>query len=545
MNQDPDSTSAEARSRARRDQDRAAFTRRRKSLGRTASVGVATFVVASVAVRVIRFVGIFLLSWLLLPEDFSLWALTAACLAFTTIIRDAGVRPLLIRRGYNAYKWANPGFWLSLSSGLVVAVGLIIAARPIAELFGRPNLTWMLIFVGAVAPLPAVIQVPRALLQAQLRFKTTALIDSVTVTLQMLLTILFAWMGMGALSFVLPIPICDAINFAWSTAATRPPIRLNPQFRLWKYMIGNSLRVMSSEFAMRTTLQGDQFVMGMFASPTLHGVYGLSYQVARQPFQLFGKNLTSVLFPSLASLKGVAGRRYTTYLKAIQLVSFATMPICYLQAVLAPSVVPMLLPQRFEPAVPFIVILSIGLAGRMLSAPAISLMSAQGRFKTIMTMAWIYAACFITSGIVGGYVAGAMGITVAVAFNLGVWGYIYQIVAQVGEGSTWSAAIAPTRFGFIGGAIAAAAASVIDALIAGLPPIILLQQAADLTRDTELTIAALAADAARASCVALTFLAVYLGLARRFARESLRAVSSRSRQAMDPIARRVKKKLGR
>ena len=81
----------------------------------------------------------------------------------------------------------------------------------------------------------------------------------------------------------------------------RPRVRLNPQFRRWKYLIGDSIRLMSADVARTVTLQGDIIILGR-VFPGLgsvgHYVYGNS--ISRQSMMLFSRNLDLVLFPTLS-----------------------------------------------------------------------------------------------------------------------------------------------------------------------------------------------------------------------------------------------------
>jgi len=162
-----------------------------------------------------------------------------------------------------------------------------------------------------------------------------------------------------------------------------------------------------------------------------------------------------------------------------------------------------------------------------------------------MVFMWCNAACFIGLAILGGYLAGAMGIATAVAVNMSAWGYISQIVASAADDVPWHEALQPTVFGTFGGAVAAGGGFVVDALIVGTPLIERLRSFATLTGNTEMIVAVLGADALRAVCVGVSFAAIYLSLAACFARPALRATAGRLMQAARPVVYRVKKPVGR
>ncbi len=362
-----------------------------------------------VTAKVLAVVGQIVLARFLGPRKWGLVGLAYTVFGFANLIQQSGVREVLIHRQARFYRWANAGFWMSLTGGLL-AGAIMAAAAPLAAHFYSqgPQFVWLILILAVSAPLSSLAIVPTALLQNQLRFRPLTVVTLMTTIGTFGLAIIFAWRGWGAFSYILPVPIVALANAAWLWAIARPPIRLRPQLRRWRYLIGDSGRTLGAAFFFNVTVQGGVVVLGLFhADDATIGIYTFALVLSLQTTQLLTANFGSVLFPALSQLQGDPPRQQQAFLRAVRCLTLIGVPLCLLQAACSESLLRLLYGTKWMGAVHVLQVLSIAMAVQLANPAAISLLQAQGRFRTVLNLSMGCALLFLVFTVAGAVLGGA------------------------------------------------------------------------------------------------------------------------------------------
>lgn len=392
----------------------AAPANRGVSLGDRTAGGFLWTMVQTMGGKAMRFATHLILGLILMPESFGLFATAASITAFAALVQDAGVRDILIQRQRNFDRWATAGFWLSLFMGVTIGVVVAAAATPLARYwFQKPEVAGLLIVASANFPISALASVPLAKLNAELRFRTIAMITFTETVALSILTVLFAVITTSsetlapyaAYSFVLPWPITSAlrVGLLWRKA----PVRIAPRLHLrrWKHIIGDSFYVIAGSFGGVLLVQSPFLIMGRLMHEREVGYYYFAYRLAAQGIALFGANLRKILFPALSQLQHDPGRQLSSFFRALQLLAFLSLPMCFLQAASIRPLLRVLWDDAWLDSAFTAEVLTIGTAFTMLSFSASSLIQAQGRFGLRFVVAWS-GAIAIT---IGSFIAAVAG----------------------------------------------------------------------------------------------------------------------------------------
>ena len=387
----------------------------------------------TVLVRLVRFGGQLVLAWLLIPEDFGLFALAASLHQFISVLKNAGLRDILIQRESKFHVWANPAFWMSLALGAAGGAIMLIAAPIMGWFFEMPELPLLVQILAVTTLLQSLGQVPTAMLYAQLRFNLAATIEAINSMGLMVLTALFAWMGLGPLSFVLPFLILAILRDVYLWSLLRPGIRLNPQFRRWRYMMGDSARLIGADIAKTAVIQLPTMILGrLYPGSAVVGHYFYGYQLSIQSAWLFARNLDTVLMPSLSKLRLDADRHQKAFLRAVRTISTIGIPLSFLQAAAADPAVRLVLPEKFYPAIPYMVVLSIGMAAQIAVQPASAMLRSQGRFGAFAWISWIQAIMILSLVSLAAWLGSPLIAAATIAALISVFGFIHIWVALWG-----------------------------------------------------------------------------------------------------------------
>jgi PST family polysaccharide transporter len=327
-----------------------------------------------------------------------MYANASSLLALPAVVGQIGVREVLVRSGGSYDRVSGPALSLCVTFGLLASLAMA-ATIPIGWwLYGPSRTLAGMILLFATSALPnTVIHVPTAKLQIQLRFRTLSVLAFVHQTGMILLTMLFAWLGWGAYSFAAPWPIMAVVRLALTWAAARLVPHGGLQISRWGELIGSSLWVLQARAVGTFVMVGDYLLLGIFHKETVVGVYFFAFNLSLQTLSLLAVNLESVLFPTLNQLRGESQRQRTALLSAVGVLSLIGVPMSLVQMALSDPVVRLLFGAEWYSAIPVLEVLSLGMAIRLVGWPAMSLIQAQGRFRTYALLTTGLAATFLVS----------------------------------------------------------------------------------------------------------------------------------------------------
>ena len=406
----------------------------------------------TVAMKVTSLAGQVVLAWLLLEEDFGLYALALTVYGVGSLVHQAGVREVLIHRQASFERWATAGFWLSLTLG-TAAASLIVGLAPIAaRIYDEPGLTPLLWILALGIPLKSLEVVPRTLLQNQLRFAPLALVGLVSNILEVLGAITLAFLGFGALSFVIPKPIVYLMQSGVTWGLARPHLRRGFEFRKWRHLVDHSVLSLVAAFLAMAIMQGDYILLGLLFPAQMVGIYYFAYRLSSQTLSVFNANMAQVLLPALSKYTSDPSRQIAGFLSGLKTMALITVPVCLLQAALAEPVVGILFEERWAEAIPLIQILSVGMAFHAVGGNTGStLLRAQGRFSTLVWVLCVRATVFFLAVGIGAHLGGLEGAAFGVlAFMVSTGAFGFTVAVLPGGGdwlSFWRVILPPLLLG--------------------------------------------------------------------------------------------------
>ena len=374
---------------------------------------------ASALSMFMRFSAIFTqltLAWFLIPEDFGVYAKAATVFTLARLCHKGGIQEVLVKRQRGFRVWANAGFWMMLTFG-VIGSAVTIAIAPLATSFFRTarseELTRLIRVFGLVFPLMAAGGVCRARMQIEMRFKDLAWTGGLYAGFDALLKITLAALGFGAMSFGYGTVIAAAFHLVICWYYAPVPIKLNPQFRRWKYLFGDGVMVVFALFGTWLIEEGDYLVLGRYETDAVVGVYFFAYRIGHNSMTVLTNQLAKVLFPALASVP--SRRRTNAFVRATRLLSLMSIHMCFMIAATASPVFRLAFSARWQGAILLVQIMCSGMALRTLTWPATSLLQAQGRFRTKMLLSFAAVIIFFPAAIAGTLLGSAVGLAITLA----------------------------------------------------------------------------------------------------------------------------------
>lgn len=411
-----------------------AKTVRPSGVGKAATSGFLWLAVQSLAARGIGFISQLFLARLLLPEDFGTIGLALTVTAIANSLISFGIDEVLLQRQKTMTLWEPLAFWMSAGVSVAGMLGMFIAAPFAAHWYHSPALVGLIMAIAVATPIRALSTVSAVKVRAEMDFRFLAACNTFDIVALQVLTIILAALGAGAYAFAIPYPIVAIVRTAWLWKRAAPSIKGRYKAIQARYLVGNSTLILLNRTCIEFINQGDYIVLGLIASKAMVGYYFFAFRFAAQPVRMLAGNVSNVVFPALVQFRNEPARQTDAVLRACRLLGYLVMPFCFLQAGLAKPGLHLLFGDRWMPAVPYVIILSIGLPFDAISWITGALQSARREFARSCHYRLIAFPLFYIMVGLGGYWGGVMGVALAVAAYYFVWPPITSYLILIGSG---------------------------------------------------------------------------------------------------------------
>jgi len=302
----------------------------------------------------------------------------------------------------------------------------MVAIAPVAVMvYGEPALLWLLLIAAALVPLSTPLTVMDSKLRIDLKFSALARIQTVSGLLRSVAMVGFAGMGLGPLSFMLPMVVCQA----YETVATYRNINDRPWKRaarreLWWDLVRQSKWLIATALAGTMVYYSTPMVCGLFVSADVVGTYFFAFSIVLQTGLLIAWNVEQVLLPSLSRLKDEPPRQRAASLRALEGLTLLCAPASMvLGAVFAP-LERLIWGGRWEAAVIPLQIASALYPIFVLHVLPKSLMTSQARFSALAGATLISGVLLMTASALGAWIGGT-------ATSISLWTGIAQVMVAV------------------------------------------------------------------------------------------------------------------
>ena len=386
--------------------------------------------------RIVGFLSQLVVAAILDPRDFGVLGLTFTVTALGAMLVNFGIESVLLQRHASIRLWVVPAVWSTVALGLLGALLVAIAGPLAAAVYHSPGIPLLALIVGLSMPLTAAGTVPMVLLRARFAFAQIATINFFEIVGIQGVTILLAYAGFGALSFVIPLPVVPAWRTVYLWLLTRPDMRGGwSKIRRAKYLLGRSSAVFATAMLQAAISQGDYIALGIWASESAVGLYFFALKMASQPLLLMASSLTNVLFPTLSTLRNAPLQQGQAALRAAKILGLAIMPAAFLQAGLIGPAIHLFFPNhKWDDSIVLMQVLSVGLGFNATALIAGTLQTSRGGFRQQLYYTALCLPVFFCFVLLGAWRGSAVGVASAVAayYMLVTPVYSYMVFRRYG-----------------------------------------------------------------------------------------------------------------
>ena len=377
-------------------------------------IGMVSIAGARLVAKSFSMVAQLFLGWILSKGDYKLWAMVSVALIFVSGLRDGGVQRLIVHQGRNSpenIRSIGHFCWiLHIFAGLL----LFVCSPVAAAYFRNPKVAPLIALMAVVVPSYAPLIIGYGRMTLAMRFKEIALFDAIMSFSRYSSMIIFAWLGFGAFSFVLPEIVVNIVGgtlFIRATGEVEAGASLTQRrlMEIWSESKWLIFATFSAAFAMN----GDYMVLGR-VEPSVLADYFFGFQLSLSISVLFTPAIQVVLLPTFNRLNDQPNRQAAAYLKSIRIAALIACPLCVAMLVMAPPFIRIAWAGKWDAAIPVVQIMSINLMFRLLSPLAFSMLQAHGKWKTYGLMLFCEGIAVVAGTVLGVGFGGLVAIAAAI-----------------------------------------------------------------------------------------------------------------------------------
>ena len=339
--------------------------------------------------------AMFMVARLLSTEEFALAAVAIVASGFVMVIPTFVMGDVVITHQHHLSIVALTARRIVMQTAVLMAVVMLVAAPAVSLCYPQYPFTEMILLlaISAARPLADALGVfPLSALRTDLRYREIAVINGTVQLGASVLTICWALRYPSAAAVVVPQILSAIAKCAWYAAAARG----SASVAHWRDL-GNRPKLASAVYSrilrefgsaalaqyIHTVVSGLPFmVTAWYSDEADTGYFGFASSLANQASAILSYQLAVVLQPIFSRLKSQPERQIMGFMRVIALMGAIAVPLALLQAAFAQPLFVLLFKERWLPAVPIFVALCVGQAFFFMTAPAMALLKAQGRFAT-------------------------------------------------------------------------------------------------------------------------------------------------------------------
>lgn len=307
----------------------------------------------------VSFIVSIVLARLLAPEAYGTVALVTV---FTTILQvfvDSGLGTALIQKKNTDDLDFSTVFYFNFAVCIILYFGMFFAAPYIAQFYKQPELTPLVRVISLTLVISGVKNIQQAYVSRNMLFKRFFYATIGGTIFSAILGIVMAYFGFGVWSLVAQQLSNAAIDtlILWITVKWRPKWMFSIERLRGLFSFGWKLLVSAILDTGYNNLR--QLIIGKMYTPSSLAFYNKGNQFPNLIITNINVSINSVLLPVMSSMQDDKERVKTMTRRAIKTSTYVMAPLMMGLAFVAPTLIELLLTEKWLPCVPFLRIFCI------------------------------------------------------------------------------------------------------------------------------------------------------------------------------------------
>lgn len=343
-----------------------------RSIRRLIRDGVFWMTAAKVVSNLISWTITIYVMRILSPSDYGLVAMAWVYLNFVTLFNELGLNAAVIQKKDLRREDLSNIFWAVLYINVALYAFSFLAAPLVARFYEEPRVTELIRVAAAGLVIRSLGFIAMSMLTREMAFNRQSQAEVIGNAAGAVATLWLAMQGFGVWSLVYGYLLMEIVKNGLS-------ILFYPWWPRFSFSLSTVGAMMDfgSKIAVARVFwylysNMDVLIAGKLLGKMQLGYYAIAVQFASVPLDKMVSTISQIAFPAFSKVQDDPAllRRY--YLKMVNFVAFVIFPVCWGIALVADSAVPLLLSEKWLPAILPLQILSVVASLRaihMMNAP--------------------------------------------------------------------------------------------------------------------------------------------------------------------------------
>jgi PST family polysaccharide transporter len=333
------------------------------SLGKQATTGAIWNYAAFVVSKSFLLVATFILARLLSTEEIGLMSMALLVILIFDLLRDFGSGPALIYRQKDGKAAADVAFVISASLGLGLFVLNWLLAPLVVGFFDKASdpalLTSLLQVLGFSLLFTALGSTQDALLQKDINYRRRMIPEVGRTLVKGGLQVGLALTGFGVWSLVIGQVAGEATGtiLLWVMSRWRPTFRLD--WALFRPMMRYGAQIMMVDALGTAVANIDYIIIGRLLGEAPLALYTYAFRIPELTIKNMAQAVSTAAFPVAARLQDDLAALRNAYLRMQHYMLVILAPLGLGLFAVTPALIHLLLPARWWPLIPAMMLLSI------------------------------------------------------------------------------------------------------------------------------------------------------------------------------------------
>lgn len=312
--------------------------------------------------QLVHFLVSIVLARLLTPENFGTIALIGVFISISNIFIDSGFGSALIQKKDIDSKDCSSVFYLNMGVSILLYALIFMIAPIIAKFYNQTEVCSLLRVLSVQILFMGLCCVQNSILVRNMKFKINFIVNIIATIISCCVGILMAYKGFGVWSLVysqLTMQISVAIGL-WYLVRWMPKFEFS--FERVKILFAYSSKILGGSLISVIYNNLYNLIIGKCYTTAELGYYNRGQLIPTSVMETAANSLNGVLFPALSNVQSQRERHLYIIRQSEKLTSFIVFFVSAMMIVLAPTIIELLLGEKWLAAVPFMQIVSVTLS---------------------------------------------------------------------------------------------------------------------------------------------------------------------------------------
>ena len=260
------------------------------------------------------------LSRLLGPTDFGLYASATVLIAFGILITESGMMAAVVQRDDRHEEAQSTAVAATFVGGLLLGLLSLAISPLIGAVFNSSEVTSLAAVASGLVFVNTLAVVPNAILQRRFTTIRLTVVSPLEVVAFGVVSIVLAAKGSGPWALLIGqyAGIITSTALAWLLARWRPQLRL-VSFEMWRELASYGRHILLSATIYKFGVQAaDTVVIGKTLGPASLGQFRYAFRIATLPWTVLLTGSGYLIFPAFSRIKNDRPRLRAAFLRSLR-----------------------------------------------------------------------------------------------------------------------------------------------------------------------------------------------------------------------------------